>query len=893
MRRFGVLVFIFGLAQLCLAVVPNELIDLTPLPREVWDAAHVLAKRQDNYDSAIGLKKKEQLMWTSSNKPDQKQTVVSVVVGARQDENIIDMDRFSFLLQSVTCTDTAIAVKFKNHLAYFAAKIAWNWVNFNDLRQFVLVTRWPGCGTVAGLTGSPTPQPDPWVVRKAVFVDKTATVNLEAKKSTWAKVANTTVIDFGDFIIPSKIGGRSLEEAREAHENELTERDISASLEGAFSINLASTFPERIIAWNFTSKRAKGKMEVNCADCGTTGELTFAGHIEASLFGGIEVFEISARPIGVGVNFGLEVLFEGHLNFKRNGLNPAADKFKLLQLPLPSGWRIPKVLTFGPNIQINAGYQIDYIGGSASLTTGLSATIPDTSIAKVDLQSESPLEVSGWIPKVEVQPLEVQAQIDVEAKVYTEIAVAVTLEVLDENGVNVGVGLRLPEVRVEVAAGYNEIDGEGFCPNSQNSYGLTIDASIGASLVLEGYTEVNGNKNIFLTVPLYESDSLHDFDQLCIGFEAYDENFCYSDRQEGDADWGYKGPEDEAPILRREYVAKDPYSRRSELELRSLTKRRDKSGDYYSLSCDPKKKDTPSKLPIRPQVYPRPSVVTPNVIETMVPGIFCTDRRCDHESLTIEDDRTPGWMVLYNWNTEHIYEGNWLAAFLSEMQERLFKDDCNGMIDYLNSTNEATRPVINTPDLLISNNGQTHETPRAYIKALYQNLGTEFTYHKTMALLPGKQNRMKYRMFQEQEMDKKFRDPWRKDVTDKNTGNVLFCQLGRMVQTCKYMDTPSIREKLSNTIKALNGVFSVMDKTSTVEEGWVEAHRAWFEPFHKKGFKHIRKHIRENAKWLQGQEKYEELDDEQQKVVDSLALVQDDDDESKWCSNHYEYPAAP
>lgn len=262
------------------------------------------------------------------------------------------------------------------------------------------------------------------------------------------------MLDFGDFIIPNKLYGRSLSEAAAAHEHELAPRQIG--FEKAFTIDLSSTFPERIIAWNFSSAVAKGKMEVNCDNCGTTGELTFAGHVEASIFGGIDVFEISARPSNVGVNFGLEVLFEGHLNFKRNGLNPAADKFELVQLPLPSGWRIPGILTFGPNIQINAGYQIDYIGGSASLTTGVSATIPDTAIAKVDLAAEAPLEVSGWLPEVDVQPLEVQAQINAEARVFTEVAVAVTLEVLDENGVNVGVGLRIPEVRVEVAAGYSK-----------------------------------------------------------------------------------------------------------------------------------------------------------------------------------------------------------------------------------------------------------------------------------------------------------------------------------------------------------------------------------------------------------------------------------------------------
>lgn len=77
MLRNGVLVIILGLTQLCLAAVPNQLIDLYPLPRDVWDVDHQLAKRQENYDSAIGLKKKEQLLWTSSkSKPSPATTTV-------------------------------------------------------------------------------------------------------------------------------------------------------------------------------------------------------------------------------------------------------------------------------------------------------------------------------------------------------------------------------------------------------------------------------------------------------------------------------------------------------------------------------------------------------------------------------------------------------------------------------------------------------------------------------------------------------------------------------------------------------------------------------------------------------------------------------------------------
>jgi hypothetical protein len=54
------------LLQLVAAAVDNPLIDLVPMPREVWDDEHAVAKRAEDYGSSVGLQTKEQLMWTSS-----------------------------------------------------------------------------------------------------------------------------------------------------------------------------------------------------------------------------------------------------------------------------------------------------------------------------------------------------------------------------------------------------------------------------------------------------------------------------------------------------------------------------------------------------------------------------------------------------------------------------------------------------------------------------------------------------------------------------------------------------------------------------------------------------------------------------------------------------------
>jgi hypothetical protein len=103
---------------------------------------------------------------------------------------------------------------------------------------------------------------------------------------------------------------------------------------------------------------------------------------------------------------------------------------RLLTIPLPSGFSIPGLLTFGPNVDINAGLSLDSLEGEATISTGITATIPDSSVAKVDLLGKKAVDISGWVPQFTTDPIVVEAEIDAEVELYTELAVAVSLLVL-------------------------------------------------------------------------------------------------------------------------------------------------------------------------------------------------------------------------------------------------------------------------------------------------------------------------------------------------------------------------------------------------------------------------------------------------------------------------------
>jgi len=98
-------------------------------------------------------------------------------------------------------------------------------------------------------------------------------------------------------------------------------------------------------------------LAIDCINCGTKGTLVFAGHISASLLDGITAIELSATPNGIEAGLKLSFQLSGELSFEL--ANVLQLNKRLLTLPIPSGFSIPGVLTFGLNVDINAGLSLD------------------------------------------------------------------------------------------------------------------------------------------------------------------------------------------------------------------------------------------------------------------------------------------------------------------------------------------------------------------------------------------------------------------------------------------------------------------------------------------------------------------------------------------------------
>lgn len=320
---------------------------------------------------------------------------------ARENEFIIDMEKFDFALEPVTCHEDEMILVFKQKLVYYVAKTAWEWVNHHHERSLVLSpTQQHGCGK---------DERHPWTVSNAHFNDDKLEVTFDSAQSTWKEVSDTYVLDYGEFV-PGDLDRRSW-------------WDID--LDKAFTLDLSSDFPSQIFEFDIENSDGKLTTAMSCKDCGTHGTLSFAGHIEVGV-GGVDKFELKMIPSGMSLNITTVLDIEGEIDTQI-----APDPIEVQQVPLPSGWRIPGVAQFGPTAKVLAGIDFGQLSGKISISQYIAASIPDSSIAKVDLAGDgAPLEISGWMPNVDVDAPEVTGEIDTAFTAFLELFVGVGVSVL-------------------------------------------------------------------------------------------------------------------------------------------------------------------------------------------------------------------------------------------------------------------------------------------------------------------------------------------------------------------------------------------------------------------------------------------------------------------------------
>ncbi|KAK4120093.1 hypothetical protein N657DRAFT_702672 [Parathielavia appendiculata] len=558
---------------------------------------------------------------------------------------------------------------------------------------------------------------------------------------------------------------------------------------------------------SFQAAKRERRFTVACADCGVRGSLEFAGHVEGSVSGGLDRLVLSARPLGLGAALNLEATLKGStISRARTGLIRSLSSSLSLCL-----W-------------VGEYQELRSIEAQATITASISATISDSSIAKFHLISEEKVQVEGWAPKFDFQPPTLEAAaLKAKGKVWGKVAVAVSLEIIDENGITADVHLKVP-LSIEAEMGYNS---EGFCDDSSNCLVPRWNSMSAPSSAWRPGKEVDGKKDVFFNQVLFEDLEVPELPSICLSFGDAPEGSCISaDMDEEMATWW----DNERAVL-----VPRAEKRRSREE--------EEKWKYYNLKCDPRVKyKTHSKWPIWLKHCPPPPEIRDNAhagnpVPIMQIGINLPG--CSTEPDAVEPCHP---------KSEHVYEGNWIRNFLNDLQAKHFPGDsgCEQLAKDVFKIGQADGPA----------------------DGMLNRIGNDANYDKAITLFPVRENGYKFRI----------------DIPFGGDRNKLYtvlggtCALGRIVATCQYMEHAETRKRLKYSIREMDAVLAKLEQDASAPKpgtltSYQEAHKQWFIAMYASGIENLQDHTIKAAEYLTHPDRKTDYDRLPQDITDRIELL--------------------
>lgn len=332
-----------------------------------------------------------------------------------EQENIVSMERFEDLLESIHCTNTSVVMSFKEEQAFTYAEHAWQWVNDMGNRTFVLIV---GKGCCKWNTNRL-----PFIISKVTSDENTKTMKLHGKGSSWLEIAHTYELNIGKQRASTSTARRDI--------------DRSASLEFNHVIPVKSgRLPDDNIdvTWE-------------CADCSTQGAFELDFHVK-TVAGIPKTGSLHLSPNGVSATFMPRLALDGDLKDQKSG------EIDLGRIPI-TGISIPGgILNIGPQMVFSLGYVIGPLTGSATVTAGITANLDDSAEVSIDLESRS-VDSDGWTPSVEAIPMSVDAELEGEIELYPKASLQISAQVIGNVPVSTNKTSRLTEIGKGVEVGLN------------------------------------------------------------------------------------------------------------------------------------------------------------------------------------------------------------------------------------------------------------------------------------------------------------------------------------------------------------------------------------------------------------------------------------------------------
>ena len=284
-------------------------------------------------------------------------------------ENILSMEKFEPMLESVDCTPSGMTLKFIDDETFAYAQRVWDWVNGADDHTFLMVAGAGDCGT-------DTPRV-PYLVSSIQYDEELNTARLTATTDDWKNLVQSYELHVGKALMPA--------------ERRVKVRDVEDSK--AFSV--AKMFPFEV---KVEAGPLLGKLE--CEDCGLAGSLNVDMHITYGIPDIIDsaVFHLEPQGIRAQAHPKLTIGAQHKKEF-------VWDK-SLFPEPIPLyAITLGGFMRLGVFNDVKLGVEVTSFEGQLTFEAGATATIPDTAFLEIDFRKLEAPKTSSWTPQIDVAPL--------------------------------------------------------------------------------------------------------------------------------------------------------------------------------------------------------------------------------------------------------------------------------------------------------------------------------------------------------------------------------------------------------------------------------------------------------------------------------------------------------
>lgn len=377
-------------------------------------------------------------------------TFANMTVFSGGTERIVSMERFRPMLKSVQCGEKTI-LEFESREDFEYAIRAWDWVNEDETRSFILVADHPGCG--------PGDERQPFYIYNADYDEEGNTAYLYGIEKEWKEVARTFDLDFGRWTL-----------ANSNAPSDLSKRFGEWGVTKGLELDLSSDFSGNI----YSESSPLLDFSIDCVGCGTSGSVEVTGRVTVDILVPEEV-SLTITPRALRADMGVQV-------HAKTGTNPFSISYSkaVLEIPLPWSIKLPKIGIIGFVLKEKIGVSTKGNQAETDFEFGMGASVSDDAMLRVDLADSENNEFSGWTPDFETKPFSISGDAKSDFTIYGQTSLGAQFSIFDW-GWEAVVALKIPELTATI----DTHPTKGSACEDAGEEGISVDTRIGGTLALK------------------------------------------------------------------------------------------------------------------------------------------------------------------------------------------------------------------------------------------------------------------------------------------------------------------------------------------------------------------------------------------------------------------------